>query len=287
MTSNITLFASIEEIINNLEKTKLADLYCFNNYKPFQKAAPPHQHPQIEINYVKKGGCILHIKNESVSFKENEMMIICSNVNHSFEFGAKETTLIQLKFLQDIFSHFDSSDNSTSEKLMPLDIFSEANHVIKIVNNVRIMRAVHRIVEELNGESKYYQHLVIMYYAELLILIYRHLVEDYLTIGNNENLKKAITYLRNNYLNEISIDDVAIHTGIGERYLRKLFANHLNISPHDYLNQIRINKSIELLKNTEFSVKEVSFMCGYKSPQYFCRQFKKQIGISPKKASNR
>ena len=41
--------------------------------------------------------------------------------------------------------------------------------------------------------------------------------------------------------------------GVGERYLRKLFSQYLNLSPLDYLNQIRINKAIELLRNTEMS----------------------------------
>ena len=39
------------------------------------------------------------------------------------------------------------------------------------------MRAVQRIVNEMNQKSKYYQYLVVMYYAELLILIYRYLDE--------------------------------------------------------------------------------------------------------------
>ena len=62
-----------------------------------------------------------------------------------------------------------------------------------------------------------------MYYAELLILIYRYMDESYLPICTNESLKKAISYIRMNYQTDISITDVAGQTGIGERYLRKLF----------------------------------------------------------------
>jgi AraC-like DNA-binding protein len=166
-------------------------------------------------------------------------------------------------------------------ELTPITIFSEENRLIKIVNNVRIMRAVQRIVNELDDKNKYYHYLVIMYYAELLILIYRHMDEAYLPIGSNDAMKKAITYIRMNYQSDISIAKVAGQSGIGERYLRKLFGIHLNISPIDYLNQIRVNKAIELLRNTEMSIKEVCFACGFKSPQYFSRMFKQQVGISP------
>lgn len=280
MNDNI-LFASLEEITRNLESKRLADVFRFVSFESFEKFGP-HQHRRIEINFVKKGSCILRLDNESISFNENEMMIICSDVNHTFEAGPEGTTLMQLEFLPDVFSRFDTSDNSMAKDLTPVTIFSEANRLIKIVNNVRIMRAVQRIVNEMSSKSKYYQYLVIMYYAELLILIYRHMDEAFLPICTNESLKKAISFIRMNFQTEISIEDVALQTSVSERYLRKLFTIHLNISPLDYLNQLRVNKAIELLRNTEMSVKEVSFMCGYKSPQYFSKVFKLQMGVSPK-----
>ena len=58
------------------------------------------------------------------------------------------------------------------------------------------MRVVQRIVNELEEKSSYYQYLVIMYYAELLILIYRYKDEAYLPICTNEALKRAIAYIR-------------------------------------------------------------------------------------------
>lgn len=284
MNSN-PLFSSLEEITRNLEFKRLADVFRFVSFQSFETYGP-HEHKRIEINFVKKGSCILHLDNESVFFKENEIMIICPHVKHTFESGAKGCTLMQLEFLPDIFEKFSSSENGISDELAPFTIFSESNRLIKIVNNVRIMRSIQRILIELNSKNKYYHYLVIMYYAELMILLFRHLDETYLPIGTNENLKNAIHFLRSNYAGDISIDDVAKHVGISERYMRKLFAEHLNITPVDYLNQIRINKSLELLKNTELSVKEVSFMCGFKSPQYFSRVFKSQIGITPKNTSN-
>lgn len=280
-TTEQSLWGLLEGITENLKHKRLADVFRFVSFRPFE-AFGPHQHLRIEINYVKKGNCILHLENESISFNENEIMIICSNVEHTFEAGPEDTTLMQLEFLPEIFSRFNPHAQDEAGALTPVTIFSEENRLIKIVNNVRIMRAVQRIVNEMNLKSKYYQYLVVMYYAELLILIYRYLDESYLPICTNESLKKAISYIRMNYQSEITITDVAAQTGIGERYLRKLFAQYLNLSPLDYLNQIRINKAIELLRNTEMSIKEICFTCGFKSPQYFSRVFKQQMGITPR-----
>lgn len=274
----------LEDITENLRYKRLADVFRFISFHPFETYGP-HDHLRIEINYVKKGNCVLHLENESVSFSENEMMIICSNVKHTFEAGPNGTTLIQLEFLPEIFSRFNLNQSGEGREFSPITIFSEENRLIKIVNNVRIMRAVQRIVNELNSKNKYYHYLVVMYYAELLILIYRHMNEVYLPICSNEALINAISYIRYQYKTDITITDVANHSGIGERYLRKLFAQHLNLSPLDYLNQIRVNKSIELLRNTEMSIKEICFACGFNSPQYFSRVFKQQMGMTPREVT--
>ena len=92
---------------------------------------------------------------------------------------------MQLEFLPEVFSRFNPDGHGQMKELAPVTIFSEENRLIKIVNNVRIMRAVQRIVNEMNQKSKYYQYLVVMYYAELLILIYRYLDEAYLPICTN------------------------------------------------------------------------------------------------------
>lgn len=161
-------------------------------------------------------------------------------------------------------------------------MFSEENRLIKIVNNICIVRTVQRIINELEAKSPHYQYLAVMYYAELLILIYRHMNEAYLPICTNDSLRKAIAYIRLNYYSNINVKDVAEHIGISERHLRRMFSQHLNLAPLDYLNQTRVNKAIELLRNTDMSIKEVCFQCGFQSPQYFSRVFKQQTSISPR-----
>ena len=291
----VSLWGLLESITENLKSHRLADVFRFISFYSGEKYGP-HSHRRIEINYVKKGNCLLRLDNEVVTFREGEMMIITSDVNHLFEAGPEGTTLMQLEFLPDIFSGFgqqmevkgnDSRDSTSahSNALSPVFLFSDENKLIKIVNNVRIMRAVQRIVNELEAKSAYYQYLVVMYYAELLVLVYRYLDEAYLPLCSNEGLRRAIAYLRTHFGDPISMADVANEAAVSERQLRNLFAQHLNIKPLDYLNQIRVNKAVELLRNTELSVKEVCFQCGFQSPQYFSRLFKQQTGLTPREVA--
>ena len=124
-------------------------------------------------------------------------MIILSNVNHTFEAGSGGTTLMQLEFLPEIFSGFDLNFPNCIDGTSPnsISLFSEENKLIKIVNNIGIMRVVQRIVNELEGKNSYYQYLVVMFYAELMVLIYRYMDENYLPVCQNDVFKKSYILL--------------------------------------------------------------------------------------------
>ncbi|MDR1723207.1 MAG: AraC family transcriptional regulator [Tannerella sp.] len=280
-TTEQSLWGILEWITDGMKYKNLADVFRFKSFSKFETFGP-HEYLRIEINYVKKGSCIIRLDNESIGFNENELMIIHSEVMHFFEAGANGCTLLQLEFLPDIFSGFDSNERSLIPELKPVNIFSEANKLIKIVNNVRIVRAIQRIVNELEAKNRYYRYLVIMYYAELLILIYRHLSEAFLPICSNDAMKRALSFIGTNFCKQISVSGIAKQSGISERYLRKLFERHLKLSPLEYLNRIRVDKSIELLRNTEMSVKEVCYACGFGSPQRFSKIFKQHTGSTPR-----
>ena len=258
---------------------QLADVFRYSSFVPGETYGP-HQHCHIEINYVTKGNCILDINNESINFKEGEIMIIGSEANHLFRAGVEGVHIIQMELQPDIFAKMADNSEHITNKMKTM--LAENAQVIKIVNAPRIVLTIKNIIHELKNRKPYYQHLVLMDYAELFALVNRYLEESDLPICNNDAIQKAIAYIRHHYMEDITVTEVAKHSNISERYLRKLFTLHIRLSPLEYLNQIRINKATDLLKNTDYSVKEVSLMCGFQSAQYFSRVFKKQTGCCPR-----
>ncbi len=59
------------------------------------------------------------------------------------------------------------------------------------------------------------------------------------------------------------------------------FRHYMGMTPMQYITSIRINKARELLKNTDYSIQEISALSGYENPLYFSRIFHKQTGYSP------
>jgi AraC-like DNA-binding protein len=69
--------------------------------------------------------------------------------------------------------------------------------------------------------------------------------------------------------------------GINKYYFMKLFKKNTGISPQAYYAKLIIDKSVQLLLNTDCSISEISKLCGIDDAFYFSRMFKKQMGVSP------
>lgn len=274
------LLEHVYELLSAYKESELAQIFRFVSFKSGEDYGP-HRHRRIEINYVKKGACSMIFGDERIVFKENEMMIIFPFVEHTFIPHENGVTLMQLEFMPDLFYAIVEKE-ATGNFLFSRELLTNGKKVVKIINNVRITRAVHRIIDELMHKKEYYDLLVVMYYAELQLLISRYMVHTF--FGTHEGpLSKALSIIHQSFNQNVSISDIAKEGGISERYLRKLFSTKMGVSALEYLNSIKINKAKELLTNTDHSVKEVAFQVGFNSTDHFARVFKQFVGTSPRR----
>ena len=94
-------------------------------------------------------------------------------------------------------------------------------------------------------------------------------------------IKEAMQYIKNNYFRDIKVDDVAEHMNISGDYFRHLFKEEVGDGFVEYLTQIRINKSKQLLLENRYKLYEIANLVGYNSGAYFSTVFKKNTGMSP------
>ncbi len=93
---------------------------------------------------------------------------------------------------------------------------------------------------------------------------------------------KARKYITENFMKDITLDDVSRQVDISPYYFSKLFKQETGQNFIEYLTQIRIGKAKELLSGSQLSIKEICAQAGYADPNYFSRIFKKQEGITPR-----
>lgn len=98
----------------------------------------------------------------------------------------------------------------------------------------------------------------------------------------SSEITKAIQYIKQHYMHNISLQMVADHVSLSLSYLSNLFKKELQISFVDYLNRYRIERAKELLTRTQLKSYDIAVQVGF-SPEYtyFSKVFKKVTGLNP------
>ena len=139
------------------------------------------------------------------------------------------------------------------------------------------------MVKEYENKNKGYKTIVYSNFMRLIVLLSRKY--DFNEIVFNENLitiVSVVNYIENNFKDTICLKFLANKTGLSVRHLNRIFKEHYNTSPINYLIRVRIKHSCLLLKKNSYKISDIAFECGFLDSNYFTRQFKKVMGISPK-----
>lgn len=96
-------------------------------------------------------------------------------------------------------------------------------------------------------------------------------------------IHEALEFIRHNFQNNISVEDIADACGLNRSYFGKIFKEAIGKSPQDFLLNYRMIKAAELLKLTKLSVGDISIAVGYDNQMHFSRAFKNIYGVSPKR----
>lgn len=92
----------------------------------------------------------------------------------------------------------------------------------------------------------------------------------------------SILFMKNNIDQKLDLHTLAQEAGLSSSHYSLTFRHKTGKSPVDYLIQLRIQKSCQLLDHTALSIKEIAIRVGYDDAYYFSRIFKKLMGTSPK-----
>ena len=97
----------------------------------------------------------------------------------------------------------------------------------------------------------------------------------------NAHLARSIQIMYDNISSPISPTLIAEQIGISTRQLERLFGKYLNTSPKKYFMEMRLERARNLLIQTEASVTDVAFACGFESPGHFSRVYRAAFNVTP------
>ena len=85
----------------------------------------------------------------------------------------------------------------------------------------------------------------------------------------------------------LTIEYLAEKVYMSPNYLRTLFKDYTGETVLEYVTRTRINRSAELLRDTNMRVSDISRKVGYENPSHYCAVFRRQMGITPNQFRNK
>lgn len=80
---------------------------------------------------------------------------------------------------------------------------------------------------------------------------------------------------------DLNVNFLCEKSGIPNKQLYRLIKKYMNIAPLDYIRSVRLQKAAMLLSQHRFTVAEISYMVGFKTPSYFAKCFQNHFGVKP------
>ncbi len=101
--------------------------------------------------------------------------------------------------------------------------------------------------------------------------------------GNNFVIEDAIKYIKEHLTEDLNLENIAKQMSISPIYFHNKFKASVGKTLHDYTEEQRIKKAINLLQTTDYSLTKIAFECGFSSQSYFSYVFKRRMKQTPRK----
>ena len=258
--SNISSSLYISEIYTKFYQEKGTN-YNFSGEK----------HSYWELTYVDKGELLTTIDRVSYHLKQGDLI-----------------------FYAPMQFHTQSTFEKISSSYLTINFKMNFNHADLLCNKIFSLKRdsyfiVTKLIEELSNDNLYSNDLSLCYLKQLIIQMLRldnsyfhskpttHMQQTY----ENELLNDILLYIDNNIYEKISVSTLCEHFCISTSMLHSLFRKNMNNTAKNYINELKLSKSKELIRNSTHTLSEISEMLGFSSIHYFSKKFKSYFNISP------
>ena len=244
----------------------------------------PHVHNHYELFYLNKGSCNFFIKSHFYNLVPGSVLIIPPNTPHSVHYTSKQQsvrTVVLFREKDVLFPNMQFIYDTLAEKntyILQIPAMYQV-HVEQLIQN---MEAEQRFNDERVSPA-----MLSLCLIQLLVIIRRFstdidtsLLDELHT--TNRQLSLAATFIKKNYNQKISLNDIAEASGFSPNYLSRKFKEDTGIGVHEFLTFVRLNKAAIELAHTDHTITEVALNNGFSDANYFKDAFHKAFGLSPR-----
>ena len=254
-------------------------LYVHRNINKSLGSQQSHFHNgYYEIYYLKRGTVRYIISDKIFELSKNDVALIPKGVIHNTSYSELENERLLLNFSKEYLS-----DTSLLE--------SFDNGVISLTEKegFDFENILKKIEREISSEDAFSKKLVTQYITEILILFMRKENRDRKAEleGYNKIMQTAAEYINSSFDTDISLAALSKKFSLSQSFFSRKFKEITGFGVAEYITLVRIKRAEKLLRDTNLSMTDVAYSCGFSDSSYFAATFKKLIGMTPLKYSKR
>ncbi|QGU95335.1 helix-turn-helix domain-containing protein [Clostridium bovifaecis] len=247
------------------------------------KDYPLHWHNCLEIIFVLKGTVFVQIESETYELREREIEIINADEPHRIHSYDEGNRVLLFKMDLDFFEKYYSDvrniyfyTNSSEEGVQEKEKYQILRRFLSILACEAIQQG-EDYDEEIEG-----QMVKLLFH---LLNNFHYLIYDEEDLKENdtqfERYHRISKFIYNNYMNKISLQDIAKREFLSSYYLSHEIKNMAGTNFMDFLNSTRVHESVKLLLDTEKTISEVSEEVGFSHTRYYNKYFKMYYKMTP------
>lgn len=256
---------------------------------------PLHDHEFIELSYIAEGTGFHHIDTDVTRITKGELTFIPIGTPHVFRPASPKAQTQPLIVYNCVFTTayliqllaFCKSRDTVSFIEMLLD--PTTTHFTITDSDESIERLFLHMHREYSLKKLGYEECLLASFLQLLITIQRYSQSDIaadstITIpkhNQQQSFEQLLHYIDQHYNHALTLPDLAAKSKWSERQLQRLFLQHTEQNFSHYLQSIRIQKSRELLRNSQHKIATIAHLIGYKDVGHFLSIFKRMTGTTP------
>lgn len=240
-----------------------------------------HYHPEFELTYIVKGNGYRIVGNSYEPFADGDLVLLGSNLPHTWSGkadGDVNSDAIVIQFSSEFISSFLEFNESILIKKM-------LESSLRGINFEPDEQLVTKIIEitETNGVDRILKLISILdiLSKKQIKLIAPNTFHNVVSKKSEVRINKVCLFIQNNFQNKIYLKEVADLIYLTESNFCKFFKKATGKTYSDYVNEIRINEASRLLIQSDKTISQISFECGFETLSYFNRVFLNKKGITP------
>ena len=242
-----------------------------------------HQHSNAELFFCECGHITISALGKEFHLYSGDIAIIPNSIEHSSDYSIGSSwSALHLTIKKSEIKN----DNNLYQQIHPL-IFGDT---ILVFNNLPIEQKI--IAKKIMFESFDKEYLLALAVAQLLIFLQNSQISNStnkftLDCNDMQRLYTLDNTIHRKFTENLTLADLAKTLFLSEKQISRIIKKNYGKTLRQVLIYMRINAAEDLLKNTDFSLLQISSEIGFSSVTAFTKEFIKKHGISPKEYRNK